>query len=124
MKTPFLALWSRRLLLAVFALAFCGCGPQDAVSRLPSSASSPLAITKPPGQKTPPASDQLAQAPPPKTPPKTYSKLFEGWAQPQAVLLLTGRQHGYIEPCGCTGLANQKGGLFCLRGFIVSAQIE
>ncbi|MCO6456803.1 MAG: hypothetical protein J5I93_16005 [Pirellulaceae bacterium] len=38
-------------------------------------------------------------------------KLFDGWPQPKLVLLVTGRQYGYIEPCGCTGLANQKGGL-------------
>jgi len=33
------------------------------------------------------------------------------WPKPDFVLFITGRQHGYIEPCGCTGLANQKGGL-------------
>lgn len=33
------------------------------------------------------------------------------WPKPQAVLFITGQQHGYIEPCGCTGLENQKGGL-------------
>lgn len=33
------------------------------------------------------------------------------WQKPQAVLFLTGRQHGYIEPCGCTGLDQAKGGL-------------
>jgi hypothetical protein len=33
------------------------------------------------------------------------------WPQPQAVLFVSGQQHGYIEPCGCTGLENQKGGL-------------
>ncbi|MBC7853726.1 MAG: hypothetical protein IAF94_09845 [Pirellulaceae bacterium] len=27
------------------------------------------------------------------------------------MFFLTGQQMGYIEPCGCTGLANQKGGL-------------
>lgn len=37
--------------------------------------------------------------------------LFEGWPEPQYVLFITGRQHGYVEPCGCTGLENQKGGL-------------
>ncbi len=37
--------------------------------------------------------------------------LFEGWPEPKLVLFITGRQNGYIEPCGCTGLANQKGGL-------------
>ncbi len=38
-------------------------------------------------------------------------KIVEGWSAPWACLVLTGRQHGYIEPCGCTGLENQKGGL-------------
>lgn len=33
------------------------------------------------------------------------------WPQPRAVLVVTGRQTGYFEPCGCTGLENQKGGL-------------
>ena len=36
---------------------------------------------------------------------------FAGWGKPKVALFLTGRQHGYIEPCGCTGLENQKGGL-------------
>ncbi len=33
------------------------------------------------------------------------------WPKPQAVIFVSGQQHGYIEPCGCTGLENQKGGL-------------
>ena len=33
------------------------------------------------------------------------------WPEPEAVIVITGQQHGYIEPCGCTGLENQKGGL-------------
>lgn len=33
------------------------------------------------------------------------------WPEPQAVIFVSGQQHGYIEPCGCTGLENQKGGL-------------
>ncbi len=38
-------------------------------------------------------------------------QLAADWPQPQAVLFVSGQQHGYIEPCGCTGLENQKGGL-------------
>ncbi len=34
-----------------------------------------------------------------------------GWAKPSFALFVTGRQHGYIEPCGCTGLDRAKGGL-------------
>jgi hypothetical protein len=37
--------------------------------------------------------------------------LFEGWPTPRAVLVFTGRQYGYLEPCGCSGLDNQTGGL-------------
>lgn len=33
------------------------------------------------------------------------------WPTPQLTLFVTGQQHGYIEPCGCTGLENQKGGV-------------
>ncbi|MCA9151604.1 MAG: hypothetical protein KDA92_19965, partial [Planctomycetales bacterium] len=36
---------------------------------------------------------------------------FQGWGQPTLALFITGQQHGYIEPCGCAGLENQKGGL-------------
>jgi len=38
-------------------------------------------------------------------------QLAENWPDPQAVIFVSGQQHGYIEPCGCTGLENQKGGL-------------
>ena len=38
-------------------------------------------------------------------------KLVQGWEKPDLTLFVTGRLHGYIEPCGCTGLTNQKGGL-------------
>ena len=38
-------------------------------------------------------------------------ELFSAWPVPKWVLIVTGNQQGYIEPCGCTGLDNQKGGL-------------
>ncbi len=44
-------------------------------------------------------------------PPLTDPNLFVDWDEPQFALFLSGRQHGYIEPCGCTGLARQKGGM-------------
>lgn len=36
---------------------------------------------------------------------------WKEWPTPEAMLVITGRQHGYIEPCGCTGLDRQKGGM-------------
>ncbi len=36
---------------------------------------------------------------------------YKTWQPPDVALVVTGRQHGYIEPCGCTGLDRQKGGM-------------
>ncbi|PHQ33729.1 multiheme c-type cytochrome [Rhodopirellula bahusiensis] len=36
---------------------------------------------------------------------------YNSWPEPSLTLFVTGQQHGYIEPCGCTGLENQKGGV-------------
>jgi len=40
-------------------------------------------------------------------PPPDYRQ----WPVPDLTLFVSGQQHGYIEPCGCTGLENQKGGV-------------
>lgn len=40
-----------------------------------------------------------------------FEPIFVGWEKPDLALLITGRQHGYIEPCGCSGLDRAKGGL-------------
>ena len=42
---------------------------------------------------------------------KEVDRLFKDWEKPDFALFVSGRQHGYIEPCGCTGLANQLGGM-------------
>lgn len=36
---------------------------------------------------------------------------FTKWPTPEVAIFVTGQQHGYIEPCGCTGLEHQKGGV-------------
>jgi len=46
-----------------------------------------------------------------KSAAKKREPLFEGWPAPRVALFITGRLSGYVEPCGCTGLVNQKGGL-------------
>jgi hypothetical protein len=33
------------------------------------------------------------------------------WPKPDVTLVFSGEQNGYLEPCGCAGLENQKGGL-------------
>ena len=37
--------------------------------------------------------------------------LFENWEQPRLLLFFTGFLEGYVEPCGCAGIENMKGGL-------------
>ena len=46
-----------------------------------------------------------------ESPAAAATKPCQGWPQPQFALFVSGRQHGYIEPCGCTGLDQAKGGL-------------
>ncbi len=38
-------------------------------------------------------------------------ELFADWPTPQVVLVFTGFLDGYIEPCGCAGMDQMKGGL-------------
>lgn len=44
-------------------------------------------------------------------PGRTNEESLDDWPDPVVALVVTGRQFGYIEPCGCTGLDRQKGGL-------------
>jgi hypothetical protein len=37
--------------------------------------------------------------------------IFANWPKPDVLLVFSGEQDGYLEPCGCAGLENQKGGL-------------
>ena len=37
--------------------------------------------------------------------------LFDGWGKPKLLLFFTGFLDGYIEPCGCAGAEQMKGGL-------------
>ena len=36
---------------------------------------------------------------------------YTSWDPPAVTLVVTGQQNGYLEPCGCTGLDRQKGGV-------------
>jgi hypothetical protein len=44
-------------------------------------------------------------------PIEANGEIFVDWPKPQVALVFSGEQHGYLEPCGCAGLENQKGGL-------------
>ena len=47
-----------------------------------------------------------------------FLPLFVDWPKPKAAILFSGEMDGYIEPCGCAGLENQKGGLKRRHTFI------
>lgn len=47
----------------------------------------------------------------PFDPIKEYGPIFVGWPKPKWALVITGRQEGYIEPCGCAGLDRMRGGM-------------
>ncbi len=42
---------------------------------------------------------------------KEHGEFFVGWPKPRLALVITGREDGYFEPCGCAGLDRMKGGL-------------
>lgn len=44
-------------------------------------------------------------------------ELLDGWAKPRVAFILTGEQHGYIEPCGCS--EEQYGGM-ARRGDLIA----
>jgi hypothetical protein len=86
----------------------------------PATATHPSDPGTAPASATDPAEPRGAQDAVGKQEPQAESKgqhsqakepLFVDWPQPRFVLLISGQQMGYIEPCGCTGLVNQKGGL-------------
>lgn len=90
-----------------------GSEPGDARRELPAG-ESPAEDLSAPGTldpNAPSASPTATDSNQPAANSPPARKLFEGWPTPRVVLLVTGQQHGYIEPCGCTQLANQKGGM-------------
>jgi hypothetical protein len=47
----------------------------------------------------------------PFNPVAVNGELFVGWEKPKLLLVFTGFLNGYVEPCGCAGLEQMKGGL-------------
>lgn len=52
---------------------------------------------------------------------KILQPYLDGWAKPSLALLLTGEQHGYLEPCGCS--ESQSGGM-ARRADLVRVLVE
>ncbi|MFZ4081869.1 MAG: multiheme c-type cytochrome [Pirellula sp.] len=76
----------------------------------------PVVVKQPSDQPSKGAQTSPVQLP--SDPPITVAteeeknqKIATDWQNPWLVLYITGNQTGYLEPCGCTGLSNQKGGI-------------
>ncbi|QDS86343.1 Cytochrome c-554 precursor [Rosistilla ulvae] len=88
--------------------------PEEATSLVAAAPSEAAAAEEAP---TPPADDNGTELPADAsnstvaTIDTETDNRWKSWPKPSTVMLFTGEQHGYIEPCGCTGLENQKGGL-------------
>ena len=83
-------------------LAVGGCKPEDTSATTTSSSTADSAEGD---------SSYGSSADEPFDPVAVNGPIFEDWPQPKIAVVITGEQHGYIEPCGCAGLDNQKGGL-------------
>lgn len=130
-------IWNHRavaLTLGVYlgglSLFVLGCGQQNSDSQTAgagSTAKTSESTAKPgPASSTAAVADAgpsvgeiaaTAAAEPPEAVPADQIKvpepgdkpLLDGWQAPAFALLLSGEQHGYFEPCGCT--ATQSGGM-------------
>jgi len=78
-----------------------------------------------PGPQEPPRADEEPAAPPSKELKEYAAKYFPSWPAnrtPELVILMTGQQHNYEAPCGCTepqfgGLERRHNFFTQLRGF-------
>jgi hypothetical protein len=91
---------STSIVFAFGLLCTGGCGPKDTTKPVitPAAPRDENKATNAPADQAQPASAPEAFA-------------FDSWPKPALAIVFTGQQMGYIEPCGCTGLENQKGGL-------------
>ncbi len=51
-------------------------------------------------------------------PIKINGEYFVDWPKPKLLLVFTGFMNGYVEPCGCAGIEQMKGGLSRRRTFL------
>lgn len=58
------------------------------------------------------------RVPPPNGQAQDGLPMFAGWEKPEVALLLSGQQHGYLQPCGCS--EPQFGGLVRRYNFLQS----
>ena len=99
-------------LVCTLTLISLGCGnPVTTIQQIIANPLALLASNRLVSHLGSPADEESEASP--KFPPA--EDLVKDWDKPDVALFVTGRLHGYIEPCGCTGLDKQKGGLLRRR---------
>ena len=95
-------------LVAAVALLSAGCHRIPAPSDLPATTATPASGTADGAAAAPPAAPTTADTP---SKPGQPGRLLPDWwsPQPACVLVISGEQDGYLQPCGCTD--GQLGGL-------------
>ena len=93
--------------------------PVSVQAEAPQSFAEPVAEV--PVPETPVPEDSRPQIvegdPAPYDPIKANGEYFVDWPKPKLLLVFTGFIDGYVEPCGCAGLEQMKGGLSRRRTF-------
>ena len=84
----------------------------------PSANAARLADSPGPSRQPQAPSDQALAPSPPSTSSGQAETPLKDWPKPEAVIVATGLQWGYIEPCGCSGKENQRGGLSRRHSFL------
>ena len=96
-------------LIMVFGTLASGCNP--AVSTPPNPTGS-AAVPEPPKAEEVNSKSTVSAKPSAIAPTRSAAVVqpfLDGWDKPAIALLLTGEQHGYLEPCGCS--ETQSGGM-------------
>jgi hypothetical protein len=94
-------------ILVIALVATCPSGCSDAP---PTANVNSTAVTAPSGSATQTADSKPTSASKPAAHhPLAAKPMLDGWAKPAIAIVLSGEQHGYMEPCGCS--ITQSGGL-------------
>jgi len=111
----FAKLFSVAVCCLVMLLGMSGCqqdGDESAVEPAATSDSAPAdSAPNGPVAEGPAASDESSGVPAAGAAPIDSFEQISGWKDAKLLLVMSGAQHGYLEPCGCAGLDKMKGGL-------------
>lgn len=104
------------MLVTVAGLAVAGCQKSPVPQSTSETSAPPAAAPNAAHNSKPTKATPVPVAKLPARVSTSKEPLLDGWKTPAAALLLSGEQHGYFEPCGCS--LHQLGGM-ARRGDLV-----